>query len=306
MRLFLLEGDAERIRDLVERTLTAPARALAAPERGVVEFRPLGGHVLLAVGESYVASQTCPERGSVREALACFWVPVWSGCSQGERFEARHLCMSVPHILVDNPISHAAGREIYGYPKALARFEPERDFLNGRLVIRGFGGTFATDTKAAWLPLLEITPTSVEAEPGPELDGTTGLVRELLDELLGTDGLPDLGEESFELLDGVRVMVSAIREALEGRMRQVFLKQFRDASDQQLACYQALVEVTARTTHVKRRPSRRDWDITIRSLDSHPVGSELGLAVDTPQRATWSVEVREYEFEVDPGEVIAP
>src|SRR4051794_23855018 len=119
MRMLLLEGDAKRIEALVDRVLTAPARGAAA-------YRPLSRHVLLSVGESLVSSREPPENGwgRVRGALAAVWVPVWAGRQGRDGFEADRLCMCVTHILVDNPIPHAAGREIYGYPKALGRFDP--------------------------------------------------------------------------------------------------------------------------------------------------------------------------------------
>ncbi len=297
MRLFLLEADdPSRIESLVERTLTGPAR-------GAIAFRPLGRHVLLAIGESSVWSRAAGWTGcgSVREALASFWVPVWRGRPTPAGFEAERLCMCVPHILVNNPISHAAGREIYGFPKALGQFDPPSDFLPRRVVVSGFGGNFDPHSRASWVPVVEVAPVAAEAQPASLVDGSTPLMEELMRELLGSvSGDP---EAPAERRAGLRVLPEAIREARAGIMRQVFLKQFRDAEHQQGACYQAVVEAIARTTHVKWRLSTADWRVTLHPVDSHPIGEELGVR---SQRAKWSAELREYEFEVDAGKVIAP
>ena len=87
-----------------------------------------------AVGRSTDRSRSCWHRSGS---------PYWAGHERNGRFEAKRLCMAVPHILVDNPMSHVGGREIYGFPKALGRFESagetlrveglRRELLPGRL-----------------------------------------------------------------------------------------------------------------------------------------------------------------------------
>lgn len=299
MRMLLLEGNANRIESLVERVLTGPAP-------GACAYRPLSRHVLLSVGESLVSSREPPENGwgAVREALAAVWVPVWAGRKVRDGFEADRLCMCVTHILVDNPISHAVGRETYGYPKALGRFDPPSDFLEKPLTIHGFGGDFRPDAQAAWAPVLELAPTGAPRPAEPDRSSPGELVRVLLRELVGPQVVADAEAAARpEVFGGIRLLVGVIREALQGHMRQVFLKQFRDATDQHRACHQTVVEGLARTTHVNWRLSARDWHLTVHGLKSHPIFEDLGVGT---QPAKWSVELREYEFDVDPGTVIGP
>ena len=80
------------------------------------------------------------------------------------------------------------------------------------------------------------------------------------------------------VLPGVRLASSLLDDMLEGRMRQVFLKQFRDAARGTRACYQSVVEAPIDVKRVSIRRSRRDWDVTIRPLDSHPIDQEMGVA----------------------------
>ena len=300
MRVLLLEGDEDLIRKLVERTLTAPAR-------GAVTYRPLGRRVMLAVGESHVASRVAPENGwgSVHEALAAFWVPVWAGkVDRRGVFLADRLCMSVPHILVDNPVSHATGRETYGYPKALGRFDPPSGFLERALAVDGFGGDYRPDAEAAWFRVLELAPDGATPAGDSDTQGPSGLVRALLERALEVGDLGALGQDdALTLRNGVRVMGRTIREALAGQMRQVFLKQFRAVEDHRRACHQAVVEALARTTSVKWRLSTQGWNVTINSVSSHPITAELGVRT---QAVGWSAELRDYEFDVDAGVVIGP
>ena len=89
--------------------------------------------------------------GEVLEHLAAFWVPVWAGRERNGRFEADRLCMSVPHIVVDNPISLVVGREVYGFPKALGQFTYG---AGGGSTVDAYGGDFtagsAPDGDHSW------------------------------------------------------------------------------------------------------------------------------------------------------------
>jgi hypothetical protein len=288
MRLLVLGGDRERISSLVQRTLTKPAG-------GAVEYRALGDRVMLLYGRNLVSSLTPPwdGYGAVDELLASFWVPVWAGRKRNGRFEAKRLCMSVPHIVVDNPMSHVAGREIYGFAKALGHFQ----YSGEALCIEGYGGDFAPTAVAGWRKLIEIAPAAgSEAETGPWLDG----IEELVD-ALGPQLIEGYSGERVELPGGVRLIGELCRNLRRGLAHLVFLKQFRDAQAHGYACYQSVVEAPARTIHVKPRPSLRDWDVTIHPLDSHPITKELGVKT---QPARWCVELKELEFDVLEGEVV--
>jgi hypothetical protein len=211
--------------------------------------------------------------------------------------------MCVTHILVDNPISHAAGREIYGFPKAVGRFDPPVDFLDKGLVIHGFGGDFGPAATASWVPVLELAPAGARPQVTGELEGPDALVEALLAELTEEPRFAEMEARGAVRLPGVRVAAKVINEARSGVMHQVFLKQFRDAADQRRACYQAVVEAIARTTQVKWGLSGEPWDVTIHPVDSHPLHEDLGVAT---QRARWSARLRDYWYEVDTGAVIAP
>ena len=79
MRGFVLEGDAERIADLVDRMFNVPAG-------GSTDYRSLGSNVLLLLGGfEHVSCLTPPfdRWGSVAEIMASFWIPVMAGRDLG-------------------------------------------------------------------------------------------------------------------------------------------------------------------------------------------------------------------------------
>lgn len=293
MHTHVLDGDLSRITELVERTLTRPAA-------GAVTYRPLGRRVLLMYGPNTVSSldEQWRDSGEVLEHLAAFWVPVAAGTEHNGRFVPDRLCMTVPHILVDNPISLVVGREVYGFPKALGRFTYG---AAGGLAVECYGGDFIPGERAGWRPLLEVEPSPADSaladdEPVGLSEFVSGAAAALVDGF-------DADAEGFDIPGGVRFAARLCRDILAGRSNMVFLKQFRDAREQERACYQRVVEVPVKTRSVKPVLSLRDWNVTVRPLVSHPIADDLGVA---SQPASWSGELRNYSFDVQLGNFVGP
>jgi uncharacterized protein with NAD-binding domain and iron-sulfur cluster len=298
LRGFVLRGDSDRIDDLVHRTLTEPAP-------GSAMYRPLGGTVVLLVGEfDRITSTTRPwsDWGSARETQASLWVPLVAGHQADGQFEVDRFCLAVPYLLVDNPMSYSGGREDYGYAKTMGIFEPT-DGLGDRVAIKAYGGRFAPEAEAAWVPLLEVTPAGADDGDGglgETFEGAVGFVRGIAGAAVGAagdlagalvDGIADLvGGRLPDAID-VSLADDFVDSLLSGRGRQVLLKQFRDARDGRLACYQAVVEAPVRMTRVRGRPLLGAWDVTIHELDSHPIGRDMGLVTQSTSLA--------FELEID-------
>jgi uncharacterized protein with NAD-binding domain and iron-sulfur cluster len=288
LRGLLLRGEMGRIEDLVQRTLTEPAA-------GTVEYRPLTDRVLLLAGAFGDVTSTTPpydEWGSVREVQLSLWVPVLARRGGGTVFVADRLCLAVPYLLVDNPMSYLGGRDNYGYAKTMGRFEPEEG-VGEELRVEAYGGNFAVGETAGWNPLLELAPTgSARAAEAPaEMDGPADFARYL------AGGLLDEHPGGELALPGLQLGAELLGDMLRGRATQVFLKQFRDVADGAHACYQSVVEAPLQVTRVACRPSLQEWRVTVHSLDSHPVARELGVA---SQVASLGFEL-EMDFVIEEG-----
>jgi hypothetical protein len=169
-------------------------------------------------------------------------------------------------------MSYLGGREAYGYAKTMGSFEPPEG-VGREVKLKTFGGNFGRDEGAAWRPFLEVVAAGrrdgiAEAEP---LEDGEALVRHLAGDL------PRPNSRGEIVLPDLRLSRTLVEDLLAGRVRQVFLKQFRDAADGTRACYQAVVEAPIDVTRLSFTPSTTEWDITIHPLDSHPIGQELGV-----------------------------
>ncbi len=292
LRALVLDADAAALDELVERSLTVPAQ-------GKVEYRAVGGAVLLQVGR--FGSVTCliepyDTWGSVRETVACFWVPVVAGRKRLGVFVADRFGFFAPFVFVDNPVSLIAGRDVYGYNKSQARFEPA-DGLGERVEVRTFGGDFKAGARVEWRRVLELEQLPGKGGGGPVLDGIGDVAKMLVPELVELA----TGDGDLEL-PGLTLAAHVMKSALAGRGNQVFLKQMRDADDGHRACYQGVIEAGATFHHVSARPVDHPVRVTIHPLDSHPITAELGVE---SQVATHALDC-ELSFTVERGEVVAP
>jgi uncharacterized protein with NAD-binding domain and iron-sulfur cluster len=287
----LLHGDGDRIAALVETMFDVPAGR-------AVEYRSLGSHVMMLIGGfSRVTSLTPPydRWGAVRETQVSFWIPVLAGRSLGDLFIAERLLMAVPYVLVDNPMSYLGGRETFGYAKTMGRFDPPGG-LGDHVGIEAFGGNFGRNEGADWYPFLDVrggprtTAAATERSSGP-----LPLVRHLVGDM------PELTEAAEVVLGDIQLTTGLIGDLLAGRVGQVFLKEFRDATDGTRACYQAVVEAPVQFQHLESGLSARDWSIELHPLDSHPIGRELGIA---DQEATLAFDF-EMNFVLENGYEVA-
>jgi hypothetical protein len=216
---------------------------------------------------------------------------VLAGRDLGGIFIAERLLLAVPYVLVDNPMSYLGGRETFGYAKTMGRFDPPSG-LGDRISLEAFGGNFGRNEGADWRDFVEVIAGARRDDAQPErTSGTLALVRHLVGDM------PGLAEGGEVIVGDIQLTTELVGDLLAGRVGQVFLKQFRDATDGTRACYQAVVEAPVQIRRVESAPSERDWSIHVHHLDSHPIGDELGIA-DQPAELAFDIEI---DFVVDNG-----
>jgi hypothetical protein len=186
---------------------------------------------------------------------------------------------------VDNPLSLAGGREIYGYNKNLGLIDlPDKGGL-GDLKLQAYGGDFGGGHQAGWHPLMEV---AVNGNGGPrrgddewtDLDGVLGMVREVLNANGNGNGSRVLSLPDLELPDEV------FDEILErAGPSQIFLKQFRSVSDGVIASQQQITDGRVTLKRIAVRPLVGDFQVTLHQLGSHPVIEELGVQSQTTHLA---------------------
>jgi hypothetical protein len=293
-RGYLLEGDAGLIAALCERMLNGPAG-------GITEYRPLFGKwVLMQTGAFGKVSSQAPgfqNWGTVNEAQISLWIPVAGGRKAGGVFVPERIGMAVPYILVNNPMSYAGGREVYGYPKTLGRFDPESG-VGDPQTVEAFGGDFAPGNAADWHVLFELSRTGHAAQVNASANGAADAWCGLEEAQRRLRGLHAEMESLLPPLGAIEDIIKAITGKAT---RQIFLKQFRDAQLAGKACYQAVVEAPIEPFNTKIRPSLDEWQVTVNHLDSHPVEEELGIRT---QKTRLSFDVQ-MDFVAAAGHVVA-
>lgn len=289
---FPLKADPERLIDLCE-------RVFAGPSSGGEDIRPLGSHVTLTLGRiERIVSEQAPftSMGWASECQAAVWIPVGRVRVDGERPIAQELLMFTPFMWVDNPISLVSGREIYGFPKAMAWFDlPAPGAEDEVLGLEVFGMDYDCDEEARRRPLVRITR-------GPR-------VNELTDIAWST--LLHVGRHLRELAEGERrasvglgwEFAEHIVENLRGgNVKQVFLRQVRAIEDGNLAALQQVTEASYHVTKVHGAPLGHEYNVELSALTSHPLATELGVSSQSTRYAFRT----ESEFVLESGTVTWP
>lgn len=255
----LLRAPQGRLQRLVDRDLNGPLR-------GAARYRALPFVSFVAADMGKVASNEAEHgrRGFMREIDVGLWVPLWK--TEPGRPGGRPLWY-LPYVFVDNAAAMVAGRESFGFFKALARIERTGSALRPeRLVVQGLAlERFDPDCEAREVPLLAIVRAG---DAAPSLARTVPLAR-----------------------------------WLAPQVRFAFLRQFREASQPERAVYQRVIEAEARvdsTLSLALSPHR--YRVELAELASHPIASDLGL----PQRseALASFEAR-FDFTLAPGSEVS-
>lgn len=297
---FLLDARFPALEAYVDRVLNGPAG-------GKVIYKPLVGRVMLGLMEAARIYDGPPDHRTfwIPERDLAFWIPVVKIHHLGPFEVATRLDWYMSYVIVDDPWAVASGREIYGFPKALGQFDQEPpigpDGPSSTLLTRLSVATqtvveYGPEARAMPRPLIEIRRTG---HPVPAAERAWETIEEAAREFLGVlfDGehvtIPGLG------------MVREVVEFLEHRdYPLIFLKQFRDHADGQLACYQAVLEAPVRVTSFRKAawlPGR--YEVSITPYASHPIVADLGLGGPTP--SVVAAAYLDFDFEIGNGTLLA-
>jgi hypothetical protein len=254
-------------------------------------FVPAGPFVLLALCQlQKLDSETAPysEWGGFTEQEVAFWV-LTVDTENDQAFFA------FPYIWVDNAYALSMGREIYGFPKELGRFQIPIDpktadyFELDSLALK----TLNPNTMGEWLNVLSVSKTGPGSIPGEVWNS-----------------MEDAAKEGMSLLDAIhnwggeiRLLEHLFKDLITGTVPFAFLKQFRDVADGTKACYQSLIETNCRCT-AWHGGGLLDgtYEVTMPPIGSMPIASDLGLGTSpiVPSIAFWCL----FDFFIGNGQEI--
>ena len=326
---FFVAADRARVQGLCDRVFKQPTG-------GAVRYRvPRLAPVILTFGVIAGLRSLHPDhagRGSASEPEAAIWVPAIAQRLEDGAYVDDHLAMFMPYIWVDDPIAFASGREVYGFAKTqgwmrrlpdpradrldrggppdpppelaldvygAAEYGPGSELGRTRLITiqelparrGGGGGGRRPPDDPAGVDFEGLTNHFLsELEPGAELVGGGGARRSTLGRRVA----------------GARSGVAALRELVtQQAVRHVFLKQIRDAEHGEWAVLQQVVEARSRVTpeSLRWRRLRGSYDLSVASLESHPLEDELGIA---PTQTIERAFAAEFGFRMEAGVVRWP
>jgi uncharacterized protein with NAD-binding domain and iron-sulfur cluster len=258
---FVLEADAAKLQDVVERYLN-----VADPEH---RCKVLGKWVLFQTG--HIASNTSggagAEYGTGEETSAAFLIPVarWRG------FEGASLPFEVglfaPFVFVDHPLSQIAGREVLGMPKHLARFTPP----GGPMTIDNLEIETMVIEKLGPKSPIVLRPLIRVRRPG--VNRKLARIDATFDTVIGaaSDALVEGAEDGGAIL--------ALLQSVFGPRKVPFfsVRQLRDGTDPTRAAFQEVTRGVMHLEDVELRMMAKGHTIELVSYESHPIAKMLGL-----------------------------
>lgn len=263
MHTFCLPASREKQQAWLDRTFSAPSA-------GKVTYEAMSDKIFLGIAELGKVKALGPgaaEKGYTNEIDVTLWI-------LARRRHAGLISLRwIPaYLFVDSGPVLVTGREVWGFPKQLGRFDfspldldpgAARTFSVEATVVSPYGA----ESPARWAPIIEVRPsTATPAKPHG---------------ILGT--LEHLAAQAVErLTDDLLSVSSHIENAIgAGEITMSFLKQLPDATHPHLASYQAIIEAEAKV--LKMRGSgltHQSYEARITSYDSMPLFRELGLKPD--------------------------
>ncbi len=94
----------------------------------IVQFKPFLPFVYLIILDYGRMSAAATKTGWVSQREVAFGVPLrWLEPNKSGEMEFKDFAFTTPFIFVDNELSLSTGREVYGWPKLLARLDPRID-----------------------------------------------------------------------------------------------------------------------------------------------------------------------------------
>ena len=280
---FVLEGTPEALQRLCDKYLNIRGQ-------DVFYYRPTSHYVLMVFDKIAKIHSTEPEGQDkgffFEDGEAMFWVLTEAINQDGE---CDHRALFIPYIFVDSAPALILGREVYGFPKALANFKIPEDPNNPQkfslktLVLKTFDAT----SKTVWEEIVKIQSNRVTEEKfdmGNKENQEQKINCEQEKETSAS--LKTAFEEFGNVLKAFNIDKEAFPDLLKSlQLPVVFLKQFRSEQDGNLACYQAIVKAAFTFKRFRFNISnpipfklyKRKFQVTIADYASCPLAEELGL-----------------------------
>lgn len=275
MAVLFFHADSERLTALCDRYLNAPSE-------GQTKYVPLMSNIAVVFADMQASSGDERDRqvGRLPETEVSFWILTVAMRKIGSIFVPDHLAWFLPFLFVDESNVIATGREVYGFNKQAGQFQKPTSIQRPEFSLDVLGlKEFKPEAEGQLERLLDMRHADRVAGEEPSgiwhswENARTAITPEILKTLAA---------------DSKNKVVEIAALLVTHQMRLVFLKQFRDVTNTQQACYQAIIEAPLMVQTFRQGGFLAGkYDMRVNRLDSHPLADVLGLRLENgEQRST--------------------
>lgn len=289
MAVLFFHADADRLTALCDRYLNAPTE-------GQTKYVPLLPNIAVVFADMRATSGDERDRqvGRLPETEVSFWILTVAFRKVGAIFVPDHLAWFLPFLFVDESNIIATGREVYGFNKQLGQFQKPASIQRPEFSIDVMGiAEFKPEAEGRLERLLDLRQADhvTGDEPSGDwqsLDKAATAIRPELLKNLAADARHQVVEISTQLVTH--------------QMRLVFLKQFRDVTHTQQACYQAIIEAPL-SVQIFRHGGflAGKYVLRVNPLASHPLADILGLRLENGTQQSMLGLWMKLDFMLDEG-----
>lgn len=270
MANFFVDVDFAKIQSIIDRYLNhnTPKGMAYIPFVSKVQmtFAKLAG---------YCNSNDLTKMGQLPEFDLVFWIPLIVVEYKFGIPIPQKIAMFPYRLYVDSAYGLTSGREVFGFRKTFAEFDPPKDYEDPEFTVSTIGfKTFDKDKFGSVLPLFELRkqkPCEFAQEFKDVEDCCTSVLTQLLGENL-ENMVSGLGES----------LVKFVVNTSKPEGTSVALKQFRDVHNPMKACYQEVIEAPTIITSLNKGGFCKSiYSLKINDIASNPIAQELGIKLDS-------------------------
>ena len=274
MAVLFFHADSNRLTALCEQYLNAPSE-------GQTKYVPLTSHVAVVLAEMQATSGDERDRrvGRLPETEVSFWILTVAMKKVAGIFVPDHLAWFLPFLFVDESNVIATGREVYGFNKQAGQIQKPASVQRPEFSLDVLGiKEFKPEAESRLEQLLDVRHADRAAgdEPSDTWHNWENAKAAITPEILKT-----MAADSKNKAAEIATLL------VTHQMRLVFLKQFRDVTNTQQACYQAIVEAPLMVQTFRQGGFLAGkYMMNVNRLDSHPLADILGLRLEDGEQSS--------------------
>jgi hypothetical protein len=176
-----------------------------------------------------------------------------------------------PYIWVNDSLSMAGGREVYGYPKGLGQFEIQGEPDEQSFTLKTLSGK----TGKKFLTMQNL----LVVKQGSAINSQDNVFDIIVTQYLG-EKVRMVAKEAPHFEPAFVNLVG--QWIIDGTLPELFFKQFRSSNTtEQVACFQQITTATYNLAPNSRKPKHKNKDyeyrLTLADFDSAPIHKDTGL-----------------------------